>query len=78
MLTHEEHEICILKKVFRSRHPDHPTSLPIFCALSNILPLMQLPTHSESLMVILDQDILQAGRIVACDLTDHSARRSAE
>jgi hypothetical protein len=29
MLTNEEHEICILKKVFWSRHPDHLTSLPL-------------------------------------------------
>src|SRR2546422_468839 len=63
MLTHEEHEICILKKVLRSRHPDHPTSLPIFCALSTIRLLTRLPTRSESLMVILDQDILLNERI---------------
>jgi hypothetical protein len=26
MLTHEEHEICILKKVLWSRHPHHPST----------------------------------------------------
>ena len=26
MLTNEEHGICILKKVLRSRHPHHPAT----------------------------------------------------
>jgi hypothetical protein len=61
MLTNEEHEICILKKVFWSRHPEHLTSLPL--ARRNFSPVKKKTAPKSYLLAGIRTEVALDGAV---------------